>query len=61
MTGIGYDPNKTGGELTSVEKLLTDKKLKGKVTLLSEMADAVGMTMQANGDDPLKVTDATFD
>jgi spermidine/putrescine transport system substrate-binding protein len=61
MTGIGYDPNKTGGELTSVEQLLTDKKLKGKVTLLTEFGDTIGLVMLANGDDPSNVTKATFD
>jgi spermidine/putrescine transport system substrate-binding protein len=60
MTGIGYDPKLVGGNITSVEQLLTDPKLKGKVTLLTEMADSVGLVMSANGDDPTKVTDATF-
>jgi spermidine/putrescine transport system substrate-binding protein len=61
MTGIGYDPNKVGSELTSIDDLLTNPKLKGKVTLLSELADAVGLVMLSNGDDPSKVTKATFD
>jgi spermidine/putrescine transport system substrate-binding protein len=61
MTGIGYDPNKVGGELTSIDDLLTNPKLKGKITLLSELADAVGLMMLANGDDPSKVTKATYD
>jgi spermidine/putrescine transport system substrate-binding protein len=61
MTGIGYDPEKIGGELTSLDELLTNPKLKGKVTLLSEFGDAVGLVMLANGDDPTKVTKATFD
>jgi len=61
MTGIGYDPNKTGGELKSVEQLLTDKKLKGKVTLLTEFGDSIGLVMLANGDDPSNVTKASFD
>src|SRR6266550_2526956 len=60
MTGIGYDPTKTGGELTSVEQLLTDKKLKGKITLLTEFGDSIGLVMLANGDDPSNVTKATF-
>ena len=38
-----------------------DPKLKGKVTMLTEMADSVGVTMLANGDDPSKVRDKTFD
>lgn len=60
MTGIGYDPNKVGGELTSINQLLDDPKLKGKVTLLSELSDTVGLVMLANGDDPLHVTTTTY-
>ena len=33
-------------------RLLTDPKLKGKVTMLTEMADSIGRVMLANGDDP---------
>jgi len=60
MTGIGYDPKLVGGDVTSVHELLTNPKLKGKVTLLTEMADSVGLAMLANGDDPAHVTDKTF-
>jgi spermidine/putrescine transport system substrate-binding protein len=60
MTGIGYDPHKVGGELTSVSQLLEDPKLKGKVTLLTEFGDSIGLVMLANGDDPANVTAATF-
>lgn len=60
MTGIGYDPQKVGYELDSVEKLFTDPKLKGKVTLLTEMADTMGLVMLANGDDPSTVTNKTW-
>jgi spermidine/putrescine transport system substrate-binding protein len=60
FTGIGYDPNKVGGELTSIEKLLTDPKLKGKVTLLTTLPDSIGLVMLAQGNDPSHVTDATF-
>jgi spermidine/putrescine transport system substrate-binding protein len=60
MTGIGYDPNKVGGELTSVNQLLDDPKLKGKITLLTEFGDTIGLVMLANGDDPTHVTPATF-
>jgi spermidine/putrescine transport system substrate-binding protein len=60
MTGIGYDPNKVGGELTSVARLLEDPKLKGKVTLLTELGDTIGLVMLANGDDPSHVTPATW-
>jgi spermidine/putrescine transport system substrate-binding protein len=60
MTGIGYDPNKVGGELTSIGRLLDDPKLKGKVTLLTEFADTIGLVMLENGDDPAHITKATF-
>jgi spermidine/putrescine transport system substrate-binding protein len=60
MTGIGYDPKKVGGDIDSVERLLTDPKLKGKVTLLTEFGDTMGLVMSANGDDPAKVTDKSF-
>jgi spermidine/putrescine transport system substrate-binding protein len=61
MTGIGYDPKKVGGELTSVDQLLTDKKLKGKVTLLTEYSDTIGLVVAANGGDPANISQADFD
>lgn len=61
MTGIGYDPKKVGGDITSIDQLLTNPKLKGKVTMLTEFADTIGITIASNGDDPSKVTDATFE
>ena len=60
MAGIGYDPKKVGYEITSVDQLLTDRKLRGKVTLLSEMPETTGLVMLSNGDDPTRVTDASF-
>jgi spermidine/putrescine transport system substrate-binding protein len=61
MTGIGYDPTKVGGDINSVDDLLTNPKLKGKVTLLTELADTMGLVMLANGDDPGTVTQKTWD
>jgi spermidine/putrescine transport system substrate-binding protein len=60
MTGIGYDPKLVGGDINSVEDLLTNPKLKGKITLLTEFGDTIGLVMLANGDDPAKITDASF-
>jgi spermidine/putrescine transport system substrate-binding protein len=60
MTGIGYDPHKVGGEITSVGDLLDNPKLKGKITLLTELSDTMGLVMLANGDDPAKVTQASW-
>jgi spermidine/putrescine transport system substrate-binding protein len=61
MTGIGYDPKKVGGDINSIDELLTNPKLKGKVTFLTEFADSIGLVILANGDDPSKVTKASFD
>jgi spermidine/putrescine transport system substrate-binding protein len=61
MTGIGYDPNKVGGELTSISRLLEDPKLKGKITMLSLMSDSVGVVLLENGDDPVNPSKAAFD
>ena len=61
FTGIGYNPKSTGGKkVESIDQLLTDKALKGKVTLLTEMRDSVGMVMLAQGKDPANFTDADF-
>ena len=60
MTGIAYNSKETG-PVTSIKQLLTDPKLKGKVTCLTEMPDTMGLIMQSNGDDPTKVDPAAFD
>jgi spermidine/putrescine transport system substrate-binding protein len=59
MTGIGYNAKLTK-PVTTMHQLLTDKKLHGKVTLLNDSEDTLGLIMLENGDDPNKVTDATF-
>jgi spermidine/putrescine transport system substrate-binding protein len=61
MTGIGYDPDKVGGDVTSLDQLFSDAKLKGKVTFLTEMPDTVGLAALLNGDDPSAITDESFD
>jgi spermidine/putrescine transport system substrate-binding protein len=55
MTGIGYNIKKTGRELTSI-KDLWDPKFKGKVTLLTESRDTVGLVMLNQGVDPAHAT-----
>jgi spermidine/putrescine transport system substrate-binding protein len=62
FTGIAYNPKSTGGKkVESIDQLLTDPALKGKVTLLTEMRDTVGMVLLAQGKDPASFTDADFD
>ena len=55
MTGIAYNPKLTGGELTSVNDLW-NPEFKGKVTLLTEMRDTLGLVMLSMGIDPAKCT-----
>ena len=59
MTGIAYNDTQTDPVL-SVDELLESPKLKGKITCLNSMGDALTLVMLSNGDDPSKVTDATF-
>ncbi|MFM9373102.1 spermidine/putrescine ABC transporter substrate-binding protein [Streptomyces sp. Da 82-17] len=59
---VAYNVKATGGrEVTSVSQLLDDPKLKGKVGVLSEMRDTMGMTMLDMGKDPAKFTTDDFD
>ena len=59
MDGIAWNEDVTG-PVTSVKQLLEDPALKGKVGVWGQMGDTLGLIMLANGDDPAKVTDATF-
>ena len=58
ITGVGYDPKKVGGELTSVEQLL-DPALKGKITMLDSMEDTIGLFLLEMGVDPSGEIDPT--
>ena len=59
MTGIAWNEDVTG-PVESIEQLLEDPALRGKVTMLYEMADSVGLVILANGDDPGAVDDDVF-
>jgi spermidine/putrescine transport system substrate-binding protein len=59
MTGIAYNDTLTDPVL-SVDELLESPKLKGKITCLNSMGDALTLVMLSNGDDPSKVTDKSF-
>jgi spermidine/putrescine transport system substrate-binding protein len=60
LTGIAYN-KKTIGKVTTIDQLLTDSKLKGKVTFLTEMPDTMGLIIASQGGDPASVTDDAFD
>jgi len=62
FTGIAFNPKSTGGsKVESIDQLLTDPALKGKVTLLTEMRDTVGLTMLSLDIDPASFKDDDFD
>jgi spermidine/putrescine transport system substrate-binding protein len=59
MTGIGFN-DKLTKPITTIDQLLTDRRLKGKVTLLSNMGDTLPLVVLSNGDNPGKIDDAAF-
>ena len=58
MTGIAYNISATGRELKSMADLF-DPEFKGRIGMLTEMRDTVGLTMLLTGKDP--ATQATMD
>jgi spermidine/putrescine transport system substrate-binding protein len=60
MDGIAWNESLTG-PVTSMTQLFEDPELKGKITVLSEMADTLGLVLLENDDDPAAVTDEAFD
>lgn len=56
FTGIGYDPEKTGKEITSWADL-NDPKLKGHIGLFANNEDLPNCALQAIGVDPQKSTE----
>jgi spermidine/putrescine transport system substrate-binding protein len=55
MTGIAYNLAVTGRELVSVEDLF-DPAFNGRIGMLTEMRDTVGLVMLLTGEDPAKAT-----
>ena len=51
LTAIGYNPNLTGRELTSINDIF-DPAFAGKVTMLTEMRDTLGLVMLGMDIDP---------
>jgi spermidine/putrescine transport system substrate-binding protein len=60
LSGIAFNGNVTK-EVRTIDELFTRADLKGKVTMLSEMRDTMGLVIQSNGHDPSNFTDAQFD
>ena len=55
FTGIGYDPTKTGREITSVDDLF-DEKFKGHVGMMSDNTELGSLGLLALGIDPATST-----
>jgi spermidine/putrescine transport system substrate-binding protein len=51
MVGLGYNPRETGRDITSVDDLF-DPRLHGRVTMVTEMRDTLGLVMLGMGRDP---------
>ncbi|GAB2771523.1 polyamine ABC transporter substrate-binding protein [Streptomyces daliensis] len=59
---VAYNKKATKGKkVTSVTQLLEDESLKGRVSMLTEMTDTVGLTMLDMGVDAEKFQDDDFD
>ncbi len=56
FTGIAYNKSLVD-EVGSITDLLTRTELKGRVTMLTEMRDTMGLIMLSNGADPANFTD----
>ncbi len=56
ITGIAYNPALTNGPVTSVTQLLEDPSLAGRVGIIGEMRESVGLVMLAQGEDPSRPT-----
>jgi spermidine/putrescine transport system substrate-binding protein len=55
MTGIAYNIAETGRELTSMDDLF-DPAFAGRIGMLTEMRDTIGLLLLAEGIDPATVT-----
>lgn len=60
FTGIGYNLSQTRRPVTSMTDLLTAPDLHGRVSLVSDMRDVMGLLLLEMGSDPASFTDAEF-
>jgi spermidine/putrescine transport system substrate-binding protein len=58
MAGLAFDPALVGRPVAGVADLF-DPQLKGRVTMLSDLRDGVGMVMLSQGNSPARATLAT--
>ena len=60
LTGIAFN-GKVTKEVRTIDELLTRADLKGKIAVLTEMRDTVGLVLLSMGKDPATVSDADYD
>jgi spermidine/putrescine transport system substrate-binding protein len=60
LAGIAFNGNVTK-EVRTVDELLTRPDLRGKVTMLSEMRDTIGLILLSMGHDPSDFTEDQFE
>ncbi|MGI8984878.1 MAG: ABC transporter substrate-binding protein [Acidimicrobiales bacterium] len=58
ITGIAYNPALTGGPIARVSQLF-EPSLRGRVGMVAEMRETVGLVMLTQGADPSRATSAT--
>lgn len=57
FTGIAWNPALTGGKpVSSVQQLIEDRALHGKVGMVTEMREVLGLLMLTKGQDPSRPT-----
>lgn len=60
ITGIAYNPALTGGPINAVADLL-QPAFRGRIGMVSEMRETVGLVMLTQGADPSRATEAAAD
>jgi spermidine/putrescine transport system substrate-binding protein len=60
LTGIAYNKSKVK-EVRSFEELLSRSDLKGRISLLTEMRDTMGLILLSQGKDPEKFTQSDWE
>jgi len=61
FTGIGYNAKIVKTPVKSIDELLTRSDLKGKVTVMTELNDTMGLILLSIGKDPANFTSADYD
>jgi spermidine/putrescine transport system substrate-binding protein len=61
FTGIGWNAKSVKTPVKSINELLTRADLKGKVTVMTELNDTMGLILLAMGKDPANFTTADYD